>query len=72
MAKSPSNIALLVTNFLLNINTWRYTTGGKAIITTVQTAASGSTTVTDAEYDQYTQYTAWRWQTFVQHNALTS
>jgi len=69
--KSPSNIALLVANFLLQVNTWRYTVGGKAIIQTVNIAAASSSTVTDTEYNQYTQYTAWRYQIYQQHHELT-
>jgi len=71
MAKSPSLVALYVTDFLLDINTWKYTTHGTNIIETIQDAATNSTTVTDTEYDQYTTYTAWRYETFLQSKALT-
>jgi hypothetical protein len=71
MAVSPSPTALLMTNFLLNINPWRYTAGGKELIELVQTAASTSGTVTDTEYAEYTQYTAWRYSRYLQHQALT-
>jgi len=71
MAKSPSLVALYVTDFLLDINTWKYTTHGTNIIETIQDAATNSTTVTETEYDQYTTYTAWRYDTFIQSNDLT-
>ncbi len=68
----PKNIATLFTTFLLDINTWQYTTWGKSSIALIQTAAATGSPVTAAEYDSYTQYTAWRFETFEQHNALTS
>lgn len=70
--KSPSNIALLVTDYFLDVNTFYNSVGGLSIITTVNSAAASSGTVTDAEYDTYTQYTAWRFATWQQHYALTS
>jgi hypothetical protein len=72
MAKSPSNIALKVTNFFLQLNYWRLSVGGKVLITAVNTAATAQTTVTDTQYNNYTMYTAERWSVYVQHNALTS
>ena len=71
MAYSPNPKALSVTNFLLQINTWEYTTGGTTIINTIKTAATNQTAVTNAEYESYTRYTAWRYKTYVQHNDLS-
>jgi len=71
MAKSPSSVALSMTNFLLLLNTWRYTSHGHSIINTIHTAANTAGSVTDAQYDSYTEYTAFRFATYVQHNALT-
>lgn len=68
----PLNTALLFTNFLLDINTWRYTNNGNTLITTVQTAASTGASVSDADWKEYTQYTEWRYATFIQHNDLSS
>lgn len=72
MAKFPSNLALLVTDYYIDVNTFHNSVNGLDIITAVNTAAATATSVTDAEYDEYTQYTAWRYVTFLQHNALTS
>lgn len=70
--KSPSDIALLATDFYLDIQTFYNSVNGLAIISTINTAAGSAGTVTDAEYDEYTQYTAWRFRTWEQHYALTS
>ena len=71
MAKYPSNIALAVSSFLVNVNTWRYTSGGLTNINIIKSASISLTSVTDAQYEQYTIYTAWRFETWEQHNALT-
>lgn len=72
MSKSPSNKALAATDFYMDIHTFHNSVNGLDIIATVNTAAAASGTVTDAEYDAYTQYTAWRYATFVQHNDFTT
>ena len=70
--KYPSSIALLATDYYIDVNTFHNSVNGLAIINTVNSAASSAGTVTDLEYDEYIQYTAWRFATFLQHNALTS
>jgi hypothetical protein len=68
----PNSIATLVTDFLTNIQHWRYTVSGTAIINTVHTAAGAATTITDVQYNNYTKYTAWRYPVYLQHHALSS
>lgn len=70
--KQPSNIAVLMTAFLLDVNTWKYTVSGKIIIETIQDGANNQTPVTDGQFTYYIQYIYFRWATFVQHNDLTS
>lgn len=72
MSVSPSSVALSVTDYFIDINTFHNSEFGLDIINTINAAAASAGTVTDAEYDSYIQYTAWRYATYLQHNALTS
>lgn len=72
MAKFPGNIALKSTTFFLNLKTVRNSVFGISIITTIQSAAASGGSVTDTQYDEYITYTAWRFSSYIQHNALSS
>lgn len=68
----PNSTAYSFTSFLLEINLWKYTAGGKALIELIRSASLSGSPVSEVQYFSYTRYTAWRFQSYLQHSALTS
>lgn len=72
MSFNPNGIAELACVFYQELQTVRNSVSGAAIIEIVRDAAATSNSVTDAQYNQFIQYTAWRFSSWQQHYALTS